>query len=48
MKQNPIIDIVDLGSGRFVLISENRLNFISEIKDGDINDVINEEIEIIN
>lgn len=36
MKQEPNIDVVDLGDGRFVLISENRLNFVSDIKDGDL------------
>jgi len=47
MKQEPNIDIVDLNDGRFVLISENRFNFISDIKDGNINDAIREEIDII-
>jgi len=41
------IDIVDLGKGRHVLISENRLNFLSGIEEGDSNNIIDEEMEVI-
>lgn len=41
------IDVVKISNGRYVLISENRINFISEIIDGDIKDIIKEEKGVI-
>lgn len=41
------IDIVNLGKGRYVLISENRLNFLSGIEKGDLDNAVNEDIGVI-
>lgn len=41
------IDVLDVSDGQYVLISENRINFISEIKQGSLKDVLCEEANLI-
>lgn len=41
------IDVLDVGDGQYVLISENRINFVSEIKEGSLRDVLCEESDLI-
>jgi len=41
------IDVLSVGNGQYVLISENRINFISEIENGSLQDVLREEADLI-
>ena len=41
------IDVLSVGNGQYVLISENRINFISEIENGSLQDVLREEVDLI-
>jgi len=45
--QKPVVDVVSLGRGRYVLISENRINFISGVKGSGLEDIVQEEEEAI-
>ena len=41
------VDIISLKKGRYVLISENRLNFLSGVEKDELDNVINEEVKTI-